>query len=217
VFPVTFEGAKLMVNKGLSNHFQVSHTINLSGITPSCYRFGATYVGTKQISPNEAFPILLGDIDPSGNLNANVIHQFGQRIRAKLATQIQNSKCSLAQLTTEYRGDDFSAALTMGNVDFISESGKKYMVWKYSSCLFYCKILHFSSSFIHSFLPSYHIHWNTGHPYNFSHPSHSIANVFTSFHDIPAVRASSCTVLFALLPCASFPFSYLSAYTSQGF
>lgn len=123
VFPVTFEGAKLMVNKGLSNHFQVSHTVNLSAISPSCYRFGATYVGTKQISPSEAFPIMLGDIDPSGNMNANVIHQFGQRIRTKLVAQIQNNKFTAAQLSTEYRGDDYTATLTMGNVDIINESG----------------------------------------------------------------------------------------------
>lgn len=85
--PVFFEGAKLMVNKGLSNHFQVSHTINLSQTT-SGYRFGATYVGTRQFSPSEAFPVVLGDIDPSGNLNANIIHQFSPNIRCKFASQV---------------------------------------------------------------------------------------------------------------------------------
>ena len=45
VYPVMFEGGKLMVNKMLSNHFQISHTVNMSSITPSGYRFGATYVG----------------------------------------------------------------------------------------------------------------------------------------------------------------------------
>lgn len=86
--PVFFEGAKLMVNKGLSNHFQVSHTINLCSATPSGYRFGATYVGTKQFSPAEAFPVILGDIDPSGNLNANIIHQFSSSVRCKFASQV---------------------------------------------------------------------------------------------------------------------------------
>lgn len=83
-----------MVNKGLSNHFQVSHTINLSSETPSGYRFGATYVGTKQFSPHEAFPILLGDIDPSGDLNANIIHQFTPRLKTKVATQVWFSKAT---------------------------------------------------------------------------------------------------------------------------
>ncbi|GLG95373.1 hypothetical protein R5R35_013733 [Gryllus longicercus] len=123
VFPVIFEGAKLMVNKGLSNHFQVSHTVNMSSVAPSGYRFGATYVGTKQYSPNEAFPVLLGDIDPSGNLNANIIHQFGPCVRTKFATQINNNKFTAAQLTTDYRGSDFTASLTFGNIDIISESG----------------------------------------------------------------------------------------------
>jgi len=27
VFPVNFDGAKIMVNKGLSSHFQISHTL----------------------------------------------------------------------------------------------------------------------------------------------------------------------------------------------
>lgn len=53
-----------------------------------CYRFGATYVGTKQTGPNEAYPILLGDIDPSGNMNANILHQLTDRIKVKLACQV---------------------------------------------------------------------------------------------------------------------------------
>lgn len=86
--PMNFEGAKLMVNKGLSNHFQVSHTINLSSTQPSGYRFGTTYVGTKQISPSETYPVILGDIDPSGNLNANIIHQVSSAVRCKFASQV---------------------------------------------------------------------------------------------------------------------------------
>lgn len=79
-----------MVNKGLSNHFQVSHTINLSS-AQSGYRFGATYVGTKQFGPSEAFPVILGDIDPSGNLNANIIHQFTPNVRCKFASQVNKA------------------------------------------------------------------------------------------------------------------------------
>lgn len=98
VMPVFFEGAKLMVNKGLSNHFQVSHTINLTSAAPSGYRFGATYVGTKQFGPGEAFPVILGDIDPSGNLNANVIHQFAPNVRCKFASQVSKIENILSQL-----------------------------------------------------------------------------------------------------------------------
>lgn len=120
--PANFEGAKVMVNKGLSNHFQVSHTINLSS-QQSGYRFGATYVGTKQLSPAEAFPVILGDIDPQGNLNANVIHQFSPAVRCKFASQIQSNKVTAAQLTTDYRGEDYTASLTFGNPNLINDSG----------------------------------------------------------------------------------------------
>lgn len=47
------EGVRLVVNKGLSNHFQVSHTITLSTLGDSGYRFGSTYVGSKQTGPAE--------------------------------------------------------------------------------------------------------------------------------------------------------------------
>lgn len=94
VMPTTFEGAKLMIQKGLSNHFQVSHTINLCSSNPSGYRFGATYVGTKQLSPSEAFPVILGDIDPAGNLNANIIHQISPNVRCKFASQVKKTRFS---------------------------------------------------------------------------------------------------------------------------
>lgn len=75
--------------------------------------------------PLEAYPVLLGDIDPSGNLNANVIHQFGERLRGKLATQVHKSKYTAVQMTTDYRGDTYTVSLTMGNPDILSGSGKR--------------------------------------------------------------------------------------------
>ena len=53
VFPTPFEGAKLLINKGLSNHFQISHTMTMSSLSPSGYRFGCTYVGSQQSGPME--------------------------------------------------------------------------------------------------------------------------------------------------------------------
>uniref|UniRef100_A0A3Q2I9Z0 Translocase of outer mitochondrial membrane 40 n=1 Tax=Equus caballus TaxID=9796 RepID=A0A3Q2I9Z0_HORSE len=92
LFPIQMEGVKLTVNKGLSNHFQVNHTVALSTIGESNYHFGVTYVGTKQLSPTEAFPVLVGDMDNSGSLNAQVIHQLGPGLRSKMAIQTQQSK-----------------------------------------------------------------------------------------------------------------------------
>lgn len=53
------EGVRLVVNKGLSNHFQVSHTVTLSTMGESGYRFGSTYVGSKQTGPAEVIFIFI--------------------------------------------------------------------------------------------------------------------------------------------------------------
>uniref|UniRef100_A0A672U7X5 Translocase of outer mitochondrial membrane 40 n=1 Tax=Strigops habroptila TaxID=2489341 RepID=A0A672U7X5_STRHB len=123
LFPVQMEGVKLTVNKGLSNHFQVNHTVALSTLGESNYHFGATYVGTKQLSPTEAFPVLVGDMDNSGSLNAQVIHQLTSRIRSKVAFQTQQAKFINWQVDGEYRGADFTAAVTLGNPDILVGSG----------------------------------------------------------------------------------------------
>ncbi|XP_005110647.1 mitochondrial import receptor subunit TOM40 homolog 1 [Aplysia californica] len=123
LFPQVFEGAKVIVAKGLSSHFQISHTLTLSTFSPSGYRFGATYIGTKQISPTEAFPVLLGDVDSNGNLNANIIHALTDRLRGKLVAQFQGNKCVGQQISFDYKGDDFTSSLTTGNLDPINMSG----------------------------------------------------------------------------------------------
>ena len=54
MLPQPFDGCKLVLNKGLSQFFQTSHTIQLgSNIQPAQYQFGATYVGSSQISDRE--------------------------------------------------------------------------------------------------------------------------------------------------------------------
>ncbi|XP_069057561.1 mitochondrial import receptor subunit TOM40 homolog [Pleurodeles waltl] len=123
LFPVQMEGVKLIVNKGLSNHFQVNHTIALSTVGDSNYHFGVTYVGTKQLSPTEAFPVLVGDMDNSGSLNAQIIHQLTRCIRSKIAFQTQQSKFVNWQVDAEYRGQDFTGAVTLGNPDVLVGSG----------------------------------------------------------------------------------------------
>lgn len=88
VFPNPAEGVRLIINKGLNNHFQVSHTLTMSNTMPSGYRFGATYVGTNIVGPGEAYPVLVGEVDPNGNVNANIIHQIHPRIKTKLTAQV---------------------------------------------------------------------------------------------------------------------------------
>ena len=77
----------------------------MSGSQPSGYRFGATYVGSQVMGPAEAYPLLLADIDPSGDLNANIVHAISDKIRVKLISQIQQSKWQSAQITADYKSD----------------------------------------------------------------------------------------------------------------
>ena len=51
--PPAFEGAKLSVTKVLSSHFQVTHSMTLSTVTNSGYKFGANYLGTQLYSQSE--------------------------------------------------------------------------------------------------------------------------------------------------------------------
>jgi mitochondrial import receptor subunit TOM40 len=123
LFPVPFEGGKLVVNKGLSNHFQISHTMTMSSLQPSGYKFGCTYVGTKTFGPAEAYPVMMGEIDPSGNVNANIIHHFTKALRCKFIAQIQNHKWVATQMSSDYRGKNYVASVTLGNPDLVNESG----------------------------------------------------------------------------------------------
>lgn len=123
VFPINFEGAKLIVNKGLSNHFQISHSILMSSVSKSGYKFGATFVGTNQVSLSEAYPVLLGDIESNGNMTANILHQFTPRIKCKMAAQVQKSKYTALQMTADYRGDSFTGSLTVANPDVLNGFG----------------------------------------------------------------------------------------------
>uniref|UniRef100_A0A8C2HHF1 Translocase of outer mitochondrial membrane 40 homolog, like n=1 Tax=Cyprinus carpio TaxID=7962 RepID=A0A8C2HHF1_CYPCA len=123
VFPVQMEGVRLTVSKALSNHFQVSHTVLLSTLGDSSYRFGATYVGTKQTGPAEAFPVMVGDMDNTGSLNAQIIHQITDRVRSKFAFQTQQQKFVNWQGDAEFKGEDFTATVTFGNPDVLVGSG----------------------------------------------------------------------------------------------
>lgn len=122
IFPMPFEGGRLVIGKGVSSHFQINHTLTLSNPMVSGYRFGATYVGSKQFSPQESYPVLLGDIDASGNLNANIIHAFSRNIFTRCVAQFQGEK-SNTQMVTDYKGSSFTASLTVANPDLLNGSG----------------------------------------------------------------------------------------------
>nr|XP_048308386.1 mitochondrial import receptor subunit TOM40B isoform X3 [Myodes glareolus] len=171
VFPAQMEGVKLVINKVLSSHFQVAHTVHMSALGLPGYHLHAAYAGDWQLSPTEVFPTVVGDMDSSGSLNAQVLLLLAERLRAKAVFQVTHSSClhplrhlSLSsmgilprgsrgrskgniehkkregyftsysapqtqqakfltwQFDGEYRGDDYTATLTLGNPDLIGES-----------------------------------------------------------------------------------------------
>lgn len=122
VFPAQMEGVKLVVNKVLSSHFQVAHTVHMSALGLAGYHLHAAYTGDWQLSPTEVFPTVVGDMDSSGSLNAQVLLLLAERLRAKAVFQTQQAKFLTWQFDGEYRGDDYTATLTLGNPDLIGES-----------------------------------------------------------------------------------------------
>lgn len=123
LFPIPFEGFRFQLNKQLTTHFQVNHSLVMSSVVPSGYKFGATYVGNKYISTQEVFPIMLGDMDSNGNLNANFIHQFNQNLRTRIVAQIQNSKLVGYQMTNDFKAKEYTATVTAVNTDIVENSG----------------------------------------------------------------------------------------------
>jgi len=123
IFPTPFEGAKVIVNKGLSNHFQIGHSLTMSNLQPSGYKFNCTYVGANQGGTAEPYPVLVGELDPSGNLNAQIFHQFAKNLRSRFVAQIQGGKWVGSQVSNDYTGKDFCFSLAFANPDLLNGSG----------------------------------------------------------------------------------------------
>lgn len=112
-------------------------------------------MGCPQLTPlcPQAFPTLVGDMDNSGSLNAQVLQLVAERIRTKAVFQVgpggrgprvlgcppqggdrtpvvpvpsqtHQAKFVTWQFDGEYRGDDCTATLTLGNPDILGESGE---------------------------------------------------------------------------------------------
>ena len=68
IFPSAFDGIKVALNRGLSNSFQVSHTLQMSPVGQSTYRFGCVFAGgdpnntSEANSQNTMSPDKIGDI-----------------------------------------------------------------------------------------------------------------------------------------------------------
>ncbi|KAM3176869.1 hypothetical protein ACTXT7_005638 [Hymenolepis weldensis] len=117
VFPIPFTGIKLLINKGLSSHFQVSHSLTLSSGESAGYRFGATYAGHNKVSETEAYPVLMGEIQPGGQMQAQIVNQVGSNCRLRYIAQIQKFVMTNQQIAAEVRNDKWQAGLTLINPD----------------------------------------------------------------------------------------------------
>ena len=59
------------------------------------------------LSPMEPATVLMGDVDPSGNMTANIVHSPLDRLRCKMIAQGRNSMLSLLYyLPTKVVGKD---------------------------------------------------------------------------------------------------------------
>ncbi|XP_072302257.1 mitochondrial import receptor subunit TOM40B [Eucyclogobius newberryi] len=122
VFPQQIEGVKMILNKTLSSFFKVSHTLHLSAVSPSYYRFHVEHLQTDDNSKDKDAPALIGEMDSSGSLNAHALLHLTERVRARTVFQTQQSQFVTWQFETEYRGNDFTAAVTVANPDILRES-----------------------------------------------------------------------------------------------
>lgn len=120
--PMVFDGVRLALNRPLSPHLQLTHSMYM-GTMNSSYKFGANYMGTKQISPVESYPVFASEIQADGQMNANVIHLLTPRLKAKLVGSFARNQCTGSQASLDYKGDNFTTTLTAANIDLIRNSG----------------------------------------------------------------------------------------------
>jgi mitochondrial import receptor subunit TOM40 len=114
IFPSTFQGVRFALQKPFSQHFQGSHTLVLDG-KESAYRMGVTYVGTKQISESEMFPVLTAELSGQGNLQAQIVHQFSQHWKARYLSQINPQAVAHQQLALEWTRGRWLGGFTLVN------------------------------------------------------------------------------------------------------
>lgn len=119
--PMIFDGVKLALNRPLTPHFQLSHTISL-GLMSSSYKFGANYMGAKR-NLMDQYPLLASEIQFNGQMNANFIHMLSSRWKTKLVGSFAPTSCTGFQASLDYRGDNFTSTLTAANLDLIKNTG----------------------------------------------------------------------------------------------
>ena len=118
----------LLISLGLyCSNFWQAFSLNAQIIIFLCLNFifenfisvSSNFYFLKTLSTNifQAFPLLLADIDPSGNMNAQIIHGPTDRTRLKFMSQIMKKKWEGVQMSADYKGDTWTSSLTLANPD----------------------------------------------------------------------------------------------------
>lgn len=75
------------------------------------------------LSQTEAYPLLMGDIDPNGSVNATMLNTFfSPRFRIKAIGRFEKNDLANCQATADWRGDRYTLSLTAANVDLREQS-----------------------------------------------------------------------------------------------
>jgi mitochondrial import receptor subunit TOM40 len=120
--PMIFDGIRLALSRPLSPHLHLSHSMTM-GMMNSSYKFSANYMGTKQVSPIESYPVLASEIQADGQMTANLIHLITPRLKGKVVASFARNQCTGSQASLDYKGDSFTSTLTAANIDLIKNSG----------------------------------------------------------------------------------------------
>lgn len=145
VMPTCFDGVRILFNNNINQHFQTAHLININPYQPhriqgagkfeqAGYKFSTSYVGSNNPTTfkpvTEMFPVLYGDIDTTGNMNANIIHHPYAWLRVRYAGQFSKSTQSTnGQLTSDFIGKCFTASFTVLNLN--AEKEPEILVGQY--------------------------------------------------------------------------------------
>ncbi|KAI0987959.1 hypothetical protein GJ496_006031 [Pomphorhynchus laevis] len=119
--PMCFDGAKLVVNRSLSSHFQLNHNLTMG--STSAMKFGASFIGTNQYQANEIFPVMVGEMSLNGDMNGNVIYQWNEHLRTKMMLQMEKNAIAGLQLTADYRTKLSTSSIHCVNVDLLRNQG----------------------------------------------------------------------------------------------
>ena len=114
---MAFEGARFSLMRMIGESLQVGHTFNMNKQEGSSYHFAPTFLGPYRRRGPEGFPIVMGDIDGSGNLMLQGIHEVSDALKLKLQAQARGSAWQGCQLEAEYGGRDWVATAKAVNAN----------------------------------------------------------------------------------------------------